>query len=103
MNTTTPTEAGTLGESLGQMAGEAESFLRKAGEAGSREYDSALKKAAQQLRRAQAEFLRLEEAAVDRAKEAARATDQAVHEYPYAAMGVAAAVGVLIGMLISRR
>lgn len=96
MSSNTPSDSSTLGESLGQMAGEAESFARK-------EADSALKKAAEQLRRAQAEFLRLEEAAVDRAKDAARATDQAVHDYPYAAMGVAAAVGVLIGMLISRR
>jgi ElaB/YqjD/DUF883 family membrane-anchored ribosome-binding protein len=92
-----------IGESLGQMAGEAESLLKHAGEATSKEYDSALKRAAQQLRRAQAEFLRLEEAALDHAKDAARATDHAVHEHPYAAMGVAAGVGLLLGMLISRR
>ena len=92
-----------IGETLAETAGEAESLLKRAGEATSREVNSALKRAAEQLRRAQSEFLRLEEAAVDHAKEAARATDHAVHEHPYAAMGVAAALGVLVGMLISRR
>lgn len=33
----------------------------------------------------------------------ARTTDQAVHNYPYYAMAAALGVGVLVGMLISRR
>ncbi|MBS0449180.1 MAG: DUF883 domain-containing protein [Proteobacteria bacterium] len=101
METTSSSEK--IGESLAQTAGEAESLLKRASEATSREVNSALKRAAEQLRRAQTEFLRLEELAVDRAKDAAKATDHAVHEHPYAAMGVAAALGVLVGMLISRR
>lgn len=90
-------------QSLGKIVGEAESLLDKAGEIGTKEYNSAIKKAAEQLRRAQAEFIRLEEAAVDRAKAAARVTDNAVHEHPYTAVGVAAAIGLLLGVLISRR
>lgn len=97
------TESTGLGQSLGQMVGEAENLLHKAGAAGSAQYDSAIRKAAEQLRKAQTEFVRLEEAALDRAKDAARVTDHAVHEHPYAAMGAAAAVGLLIGVLISRR
>lgn len=38
-----------------------------------------------------------------RAKEAARATDEYVHEHPWTAIGAAAAVGVVLGMLIARR
>ena len=49
------------------------------------------------------ELRRLEISAIDNAKRAARATDHAVHEHPYAAMGLAAGVGLLLGMLISRR
>lgn len=97
------TESTGLGQSLGQMVSEAESLLQKAGAAGSAHYDSAVKKAGEQLRKAQAELVRLEEATVVRAKDATRVTDHAVHEHPYAAMGAAAAVGVLIGVLISRR
>lgn len=34
---------------------------------------------------------------------AARATDAYVHEHPWPAVGIAAALGVVLGMLISRR
>ena len=36
-------------------------------------------------------------------KAAARATDDYVHESPWAAVGIAAGVGVLVGLIISRR
>lgn len=41
--------------------------------------------------------------AVTRAKDAARATDDFVHDRPWTAVGVAAAVGVALGVLIGRR
>ena len=40
---------------------------------------------------------------VDSAKVAARATDTFVRENPWQAVGIGAAVGVILGMLISRR
>ncbi len=39
----------------------------------------------------------------DKAVAGAKATDEAVHEHPYQAMGVALGVGVLIGYLLGRR
>jgi ElaB/YqjD/DUF883 family membrane-anchored ribosome-binding protein len=39
----------------------------------------------------------------DRAKAAAQATDDYVHDHPWKAVGFAAAIGVILGMLISRR
>lgn len=39
----------------------------------------------------------------DKAKAAARKTDDLVHENPWQAVGVGTAVGFLLGMLISRR
>lgn len=39
----------------------------------------------------------------DKAKAAAHKTDELVHEHPWQAVGLAAAVGFLLGMLISRR
>jgi ElaB/YqjD/DUF883 family membrane-anchored ribosome-binding protein len=45
----------------------------------------------------------LEGQAVDRAKEAARATDDYVHEHPWQSIGIAAAVGVVVGVLMNRR
>ena len=44
-----------------------------------------------------------EHAMMERTKEAARATDEYVHDHPWQAVGVAAGVGVLLGMLIARR
>ena len=44
-----------------------------------------------------------ETSVVNKAKAAARETDAYVHERPWTAAGVAAGVGLLIGMLISRR
>ena len=44
-----------------------------------------------------------ERALRDKTKEAARVTDAYVHEHPWSAVGIAAALGVVIGMLISRR
>lgn len=39
----------------------------------------------------------------EKAIEGAKATDKAVHEHPYQAIGIAMGVGVLIGFLIGRR
>jgi ElaB/YqjD/DUF883 family membrane-anchored ribosome-binding protein len=36
-------------------------------------------------------------------KDAARTTDEYVHEHPWGAVGVAAAAGLLLGVLIARR
>lgn len=55
------------------------------------------------LRVAKIKLAEAEEVVVDKAKAAARATDDYVHEHPWGAVGIAAAVGMVIGMLISRR
>jgi len=44
-----------------------------------------------------------ERALLERTKEAARATDEYVHDHPWQAVGVAAGIGFLLGMLIARR
>jgi ElaB/YqjD/DUF883 family membrane-anchored ribosome-binding protein len=45
----------------------------------------------------------LQDDAVDRAKAAARVTDDFVRDNPWQAIGAAAALGFLVGVLISRR
>ena len=44
-----------------------------------------------------------EAALVDKTKAAARATDDFVHENPWKAVGIAAGVGLLLGVIIGRR
>lgn len=45
----------------------------------------------------------LEGEAVDRAKNAARATDDYVHDHPWQAVGIAAFIGFVLGLLMNRR
>lgn len=45
----------------------------------------------------------LEQGLIEKTKAAARATDELVHEHPWQAVGIAAAVGFLLGMLTCRR
>lgn len=92
-----------LAHSLQQMVDEADHLLKNAQRSGSEQFNAARDKFEVQLRHAKEELRRLEDAAVDNAKRAARATDHAVHEHPYAAMGIAAGAGLLIGLLILRR
>lgn len=45
----------------------------------------------------------LQTAMMDRTRHAAESTDLMVHDNPWAAIGVAAALGVLLGFLLPRR
>jgi ElaB/YqjD/DUF883 family membrane-anchored ribosome-binding protein len=45
----------------------------------------------------------IEDAVKVKSKEVARATDDYVHEHPWLAIGTAASVGLVVGLLISRR
>jgi ElaB/YqjD/DUF883 family membrane-anchored ribosome-binding protein len=55
------------------------------------------------LLRAKLSLQEIEGQAVDKAKAAARATDDYVHDKPWQAIGVAAAVGIVVGLLMNRR
>ena len=55
------------------------------------------------LLRAKLSLQELEGQAVDHAKAAARATDDYVHDNPWRAVGIATAVGVVVGLLMNRR
>lgn len=58
---------------------------------------------ADNLRAARYKLEDAEAAIRDKAREAARATDDYVHENPWRSIGVAAGVGLVIGLLIGRR
>ena len=57
----------------------------------------------ERLRDAKVRLQDAEAALVDKTKAAARATDDFVHENPWQAVGVAAAIGLALGVLIGRR
>lgn len=55
------------------------------------------------LRNARHKLVGLEDDVRIKAREACHATNHYVHEHPWTAIGVATGVGLLVGMLISRR
>jgi ElaB/YqjD/DUF883 family membrane-anchored ribosome-binding protein len=55
------------------------------------------------LRDARERVIDMEHAVIDKTKAAARATDDFVHDEPWKAVGVAAALGLALGVLIGRR
>jgi ElaB/YqjD/DUF883 family membrane-anchored ribosome-binding protein len=57
----------------------------------------------ERLRDAKLRLADAEAAVVDRTKAAARATDDYVNENPWQAVGIAAGVGLLLGIIIGRR
>lgn len=55
------------------------------------------------LRNARHKLVDVEISVKEKTKEVARATDDYVHEHPWRAIGMAAGVGLVIGLLIGRR
>src|SRR4029077_10277569 len=55
------------------------------------------------LANAKVKLSEAERAAVERAKVAAKATDEYVHDHPWHAVGIAAAAGIVLGLLLGRR
>jgi ElaB/YqjD/DUF883 family membrane-anchored ribosome-binding protein len=82
---------------------DAEELLRATASQAGEKAAAARVRIEQSLEVAKARLGTLSVATVDQAKVAARATDTYVRENPWQAVGIGAAVGVILGMLISRR
>jgi ElaB/YqjD/DUF883 family membrane-anchored ribosome-binding protein len=48
-------------------------------------------------------LLKLQESATEKAKAAGRAADDYVHDHPWKSVGIAAGIGLVVGLLIGRR
>jgi ElaB/YqjD/DUF883 family membrane-anchored ribosome-binding protein len=60
-------------------------------------------KALVQLRQAKDKAADVQVVVVEKGKAAARVTDDYVHEHPWQSLGVAAAIGFAVGLLINRK
>lgn len=90
-------------EDFNQVVADTEELLKSMATAGG-EKANALRASVEESLEVTKERLReLQQAAMDKTAAAARATDDYVHENPWPAIGVAAGIGVLIGLLLSRR
>lgn len=81
---------------------DAEELLRAtAGQAGEK-VSAARERIQSNIAVAKDRLMDAEHAMVDKTKLAGKATDEYVHENPWRAVGIAAGVGLVVGMLISR-
>ena len=85
------------------VVADAEALLKATANQGGEKLAEVRAKAEESLRIAKDKMAEAQAALLVKTKEAARATDVYVHENPWKAIGAAAGVGLVIGLLIGRR
>jgi MYXO-CTERM domain-containing protein len=88
---------------LRTLAEEAEALIGSSAHAGSEKLDAARERLQGELLHLRTRLAALEAAAGARVKQVAHQTDEVVHSHPYAAIGAAAAAGLLLGFFLRRR
>lgn len=89
--------------SLRESLDDAEGLLREAAQASGAKAAELREQAMQALSKTSAGLSEAQEGLIKQGCQAMKATDQYVHERPWQAAAVAGLVGVLIGVLITRR
>jgi ElaB/YqjD/DUF883 family membrane-anchored ribosome-binding protein len=100
-----PTQTGArdqLMNDLKSVIQDAETWLRSSSLTGE-DLKAAKEKFERTLVSAKDDLLRYQDVVVEKTKEAAKATDEYVHENPWRAIAIGAGVGLLLGVAISRR
>jgi len=103
MATETQAARDRLIEDFKKVIGDAEELLKVTASETGGKIGAVRERAEQNLREARRKLDALESDLMIQTKAAAKATDQLVHENPWQAVAIAAAVGVLFGMLSGRR
>ena len=104
MTETTPSAArDQLVADMKAVIADAEELLKATAGAAGERAAAVRGRVEEKLRAARERLSQLDGEIVDRAKDAARATDDYVHAHPWNAVGIAAAAGLLVGVLIARR
>jgi len=88
---------------LKNVISDAESWLRSGSSLSGEDLKAAKAKFERTIINAKDGLINLEEAVVEKTKATVKATDDYVQENPWKAIGISAAIGVLVGALISRR
>lgn len=86
-----------------EVLASAEELYESAADDGSTKAKELKKRLQERMADARSRLQDIEGEVVERAKEVAKQTDQLVQDNPYKFAGVAAAVGFLLGLLVSRR
>lgn len=85
------------------VVSDAEALLKASAGQGGEALAAVRTRVQESLKIAKEKMLDAEEELLAKTKAAARVTDEYVHDHPWNAVGIAAGVGLLIGLLIARR
>lgn len=93
----------TVRNDMNTLVKDAQELFREAGLTTGQKADELRARGLKMLEAATEKAHDLQVVAVEKGKAAAHTTDEFVHEHPWKSIGIAAGVGLVIGMLISRR
>ena len=103
MNTATEVTTDQLVEDLKTVMRDAEALIKATSTQTGEKIQEVRARAEASLKQAQERLSEIEEEALRRARELASATEDYVRENPWQSLGIAAGIGLLLGVLISRR
>lgn len=93
----------TVRNDMKTLVKDAQDLLREASLATGEKAEELRNRGLEMLDAAMEKAQQMQALALEKGKEAAQTTDEFVHEHPWKAVGIAAGVGLLVGMLITRR
>ena len=103
MNTATEVTTDQLVEDLKTVMRDAEALIKATSAQTGEKIQEVRARAEASLKQAQERLSEIEDEALRRARELAGATEDYVRENPWQSLGIAAGIGLLLGVLISRR
>jgi ElaB/YqjD/DUF883 family membrane-anchored ribosome-binding protein len=103
MNEMTTASKDKLMNDLRVVVADAEELLRMTADQASESAAEVRGRVQAKMNQAKADLALLQETAVAKAKAAGHAADEYVHENPWTAIGIAAGVGLVVGLLVGRR
>jgi ElaB/YqjD/DUF883 family membrane-anchored ribosome-binding protein len=103
MNDTTLAQKDKLMADLRTVISDAEDLLRLGAEQTGERATEWRTRVQDRIADARIKLAELQDGAIERAKAAGHAADDYVHENPWKAIGAAAGVGLIVGLLIGRR
>ena len=102
-----PDEAAVTREKLMQdlrlVVADTEELLRATANQAGEKVAAVRERVQESLHRAKIKLAEAEDVLIDRGRQAARLTDDYVHDNPWKSVGIAAGIGLVIGLLIGRR
>jgi ElaB/YqjD/DUF883 family membrane-anchored ribosome-binding protein len=82
---------------------DAEALLKASANGGGEKVEELRSKAVESINAMKSRLSDAETRVIEKTKEAAKATDEYVHENPWSSIGAAAGVGLIVGFLLGRR